>query len=767
MERCFCLSLPALLTLKDDKVDIIMDALSFKDVTEIVRKELNKVPGYKNRPVKNKLDRIERLPTYLTIDLVNFNPEVLKEFGKQGASPLLTKLLAEGNMEWLKKFTGIGGSGYIQAKNTKDPYIDELSAGGPAGIYQAFDLVLEAEGNIKPKLYGVSIPLSYFDKVLSSNELFINVHFRRLPLELASSFYETDDGLKPTDPALRNVLPGREFYPYGWDYLFFNLFTFFSTESQTMYSKNFHAQMPFQSAQSGKNVITVFPVADSKSIEDEQIIRPEVLDAVIKGIGRFVNNKIRNERGKKSTSKNETEANQPYEVTRASLSCSGLGALYMLMLFPHLNKLEYIKEAYLFDPPHTGDAHNKWVASAMAWAGNDKAKYIRVYSQNYPAFRAWETLINNRSTIAQKKPWIVLKNPEFINRSYTEFTRSPLSQDDQKKYEKEITAFEPYRSHAFIPAFLYKHALEYSGFTSKREIEIKQKEADTLQKFDPRRIPPIILQEIAKYANAPVGSIAQIVLDYLLESLTMASSFNGGVLGVLFEKKGIFLLLFIHDWAKPLQNKSMNLSQIADPLEAGAGGAAELYEIQGKAYRIIKLKEEPPGTSYFVTLAHELAHCSLTSSETPIITDLRNIFYPGVQKVDQQITVGRLAFMSEVLARRITWLAIEHTLSKCAFCMGKIEPKNIAKACFNFSVDNSPGRLSYYKQVNYVTDPMPTYKAKRKLIGTWLQNFWTKDPILSNKALDEIIKNEFNLAGGLLVNASDAEFNSWVADGLL
>lgn len=745
-----------------------MTEIKFTDVTEVVRQELNKVPGYNNRPSKKKLDRIKKIPAYFIREaLENAHPDLLKELNTKGKSDFLFDGMAARNIEWLKTFNGKYGTYLASSEKTADPNIDKLIREQSSGEYSAYEFVLEAQEDIIPKLYGISIPAKYFNAEFNLQELFINIHFRVLPPEMTSGLFETDESLKPTQKNLRGKVTSSEYYPYGWDYLFFNLFTFFCTQD---YSEplNAHAQMTYQSALSGKNVISIFPVVNAMPDSNEKIFQEGILDNIIRGIGSFISTKIVKDRKDTEPAKNKsaTAESEKYKVTRASISCNGLGITYMLNLFPKMVKLDYIKEVYLFNPPPNNNAHNQWVSLALAWAGNDASKYIRVYSQYYPDFNAWNKLIDNRSTIAAKAPWLVLKNPLFKNRTYTELnlngsneTAALKQRDIESKIQNQLML------NSYIPNICYKHALSESGFLSQQDIAVIKKEADLFKKFDPRRVPPLVIREIVKYSAASHGTIAQIIFSYILEVLEMVPLYNGGLLGILFEKKPENLVSFIVDWAKTLQPKSIDVAGLAEPLETGAGGAAELYRIQDKTYQAIKLKKD--SSTYFEPIAHELSHVSLESSRDYIVNDYRGTFFPGIKvSVSNKIAMGRFAFMSELLARRVEWLTINYRNNGVVSWMGNIQSKSIAKASYDFAVGNEPGRLSYYKQINYVTDMFPRAREKRILIGVWLQNFWTKDLILSNKTLDEIIKREFSFAGDFLINVSDAEFERVVPNGI-
>ncbi len=749
-----------------------MAVYKFLDVTEIVRKELNKVPGYKNRPSKKDLQRIKSVPMFYYGEAIQARYPQLKKELESGNSntAAFRKKLAEENVEWLPKMNGNFGTGFLAATPDADPLVENLVDKPEPGKYTAVEFVLEIEGNIKPKLFGVSVPAAYYDSKINMQELFINVHFRRLPKEITADLFETDEALKPVDTSLMNRIPGRAWYPYGWDYLFFNLFTMLSARD-SLTNLNFHAQMPFQSEKSGKHVITIFPVGDNRPIEEEKIIEPEFFGDLVNSLGLHISESIRISRREPATKKNKFGQDEKlvYPVNRASVSCNYAGTAYMLKLFPGLHKIGSIQEVYLLGPPPQDNMHNQWVQLAMAWAAQDKSKHIRVYSQPYPDFTEWVNLINNRSTIARKKPGLLLKNPQYKNWSYAELAYSPtpagtpaFTKQQEQLDRNQVTAYRCYRD-----------ALQRSGFISYIPQPKKQDQPRSVGgdrpswfAFDKKRIPATILQQLMPLKGAAGGTIAKIFYDYVIEALHKTTVFDGGLLGIFFSEKAGNFLAWLAGWEKRHLILLSEIEDIKSRINIKEGAETVNVRVNDKQYSHIKMADYGDNAAYIATFVHEMGHATLANTNEYILYDVKPILYPGIELLAAWMATGRNAFNNEVLARRLSWIYKYQSNTPITFLANGLQAKNIAKACYDFAVDNQRDRLPYYKQINNVIDLLHTKREKRILIGTWLQNFWTKDLIFSDKTLDEIIKREFNFAGDFLKKATDGEFAATTPNGL-
>lgn len=465
----------------------------FKDVTDVALKEINLVPGYDLRKTDPKGmgdDRIFRIWSMLLKNIDETAPDLVplrdsllaKKEKKQDFSAEFRSLINEAkkrNLPWLTHWgcQKMEKYYYAKAEPTNKRGVEKIVIHKKDITPQTRDFVIEAEGNHKPKLYAVSVPENYFLPEKKLNRLFLSVFFRPAPWQAADHEYQIEAALKPVDTSLRTKIPGRDFYPYGWDYLFFNLWSYLYTLTN-LPNDDFLMGLAYQAYLSEKDVITVVPMMDI-NLKGEEIIEAKSFGQIMDGIAQFVTQKIQETNPSFKTKEfvygaeelfNDTNAASPYRV---AVSANSNGCIYALSLFQTgLNKLNFVKEVYLFDPSQLENVHNNWVNAALAWAGRNSDRYVRVYTQPFAAFTDRNKVINHKK----------VETPNTIEfhqgldlqqvRSLAEFNLSLLQ--TQPDFDKSfISSFKNTKpgdinewraKHSMIPGLMYTDALRRSGF---------------------------------------------------------------------------------------------------------------------------------------------------------------------------------------------------------------------------------------------------------------------------------------------------------------
>lgn len=489
-----------------------MNDYIFKDVTDKVFNEINLVPGYDARKTKNTEfnGRIERvIPFLLQHPELTILRKIIEEKrnNNEDYSSEINQVISEAktrNLPWLANWgcSKFDNYYFVKAKKTENKFIEEIVIEKEKIDPKTRDFVIEVEGNHKPKLYAISVPENYFLPDKKLNRLFMHFHFRPGPWQGAGHAYQVDKSLMPVDVNLRGVLPNRDFYPYGWDYLFFNLWTYM----YMLHGKpndEFVTGLAYQAYISKKDVITIIPMTDITDLKNEEIINIDKFPEIVKGIAKFLEKEIQKTNSNFKLKReaienleelmNDTDALSPYRV---SISCNSNGMVYMLALLQGLKKIKFVKEVYLFDPTQLEDLHNTWVKSAILWAGKEDDKYIRVYTQPFPAFNQRINVIGQQRS-GVKSNTLVHYNPTLSNDKNQSLTtlalhdKRSLSEINLDLLKTQIDfdssfirSFESDKNdmakkwralHSMIPGLMYTDALSRSGFNHFLSLDTGEK----------------------------------------------------------------------------------------------------------------------------------------------------------------------------------------------------------------------------------------------------------------------------------------------------
>jgi hypothetical protein len=292
--------------------------------------------------------------------------------------------------------------------------------------------------------------------------------------------------------------------------------------------------------------------------------------------------------------------------------------------------------------------------------------------------------------------------------------------------------------------------------------------------IDVRRWPNEIVQQLDHFASTfATGSVPKIVVEYLKERMLNVWNGKGGIIGMMFGGDNAQLVNYIESGipnsfsAVAAQAKVYAQSTFPGLTDSNYKADTVPFEIGGAFYCICRfLKESQPALSknYMARMAHEICHYMLQSSNNPILIDTRQyLFHPEV--TDKALGAkARVAFMNEVLGRRLNYLF--HEAADVVDNPGICTHETLAKSCFEFATTNW-NAFDYYKPITQVivdtwsSDGQIVGDAKRRLqLGTWLQNFVTKEVLFNNVAFDARIKGEFNMAGDFLIKATDSQFTA-------
>jgi hypothetical protein len=445
-----------------------MPDYNFIDITDEVRSELMYLPGSIRRPEPNKSFQRAYLMNSLVIDYIVSNNHPL-------ISQLLDKKIKEEefyaqgyNLDWMPTW-GCQMFRYYDFITSRKAGagIEDFSIKSDLIIPQTKDIVLMGEGKNKPIVYGISIPTSLLDPLNPTNALQFNVHFRPNPAYSTNTYYEIPSIAQiPVNSRFKNFYNHRNYYPFGWDYLYFKLwYNLYHTTGKI--NRDYTLGLAYQAYKSKKEVVTVMPLLDTKSFKEESIVNIEGLHGMLEGIKKFIVKAFLANRD------NSSEIN----IRRVSLSCNSNGVDYVLNLLPHLYQLDYIRELYLFDPTDLDNLHNWFVQHSLKWAGNNPDRFIRIYTQPYTAFNTRFDVINDRKVLSKRKINSILSNPNFPGRSLSEINvtlyekylqNSDFFPRETDRFDvKNFSVYDKWSlCHSMIPSIMYKDALERSGFTN-------------------------------------------------------------------------------------------------------------------------------------------------------------------------------------------------------------------------------------------------------------------------------------------------------------
>ncbi len=484
-----------------------MSAYRFKDVTAKALEEINLVPGYDKRPAqkKGKADIIGDTRIIKVFNLLINHPELAdlkaiivekrkkkQNIGKEAKE--VFKIAKSKNLPWLTKWGCQPFDDYyhVKASPGHSRYIEYINIVKKNIDPKTLDFVLEVDGPLKPKLYALSVPENYFLPEKKLERFFFHFHFRPAPWQAADHAYQVDGALKPVDTNLSGLLPKRDYYPYGWDYLFSNLWTYmYSLRNRP--NDSFVTGLAYQADLAGRDVITIVPMLDIQDLKAEEILTAKGFSGITEGIARWLEKEIQKtnpsfklKEGAVPDAASIMQDSTIFYPYRVSVSCNSNGMVLMLALMAELRKVKFVKELYLFDPTQLENLHNTWVNSALAWSGREDDKYVRVYTQPFKEFNERNKVIGHQdvafvpNTLWHYDPQKSKDKGQSLAtlrlhglRSLAEFnldllkTQPDFDEDfinDFKSDAKDTIA--TWRSlHSMIPGLMYTDALQRSGFT--------------------------------------------------------------------------------------------------------------------------------------------------------------------------------------------------------------------------------------------------------------------------------------------------------------
>jgi len=220
------------------------------------------------------------------------------------------------------------------------------------------DVVLEVANVPAPKMIAVSWPRSLARTDRSDATPFLIYFHPGMRQNVKAGFYEGNHQ-KP--------------YPLGWDYLYYGLWRYVNYDGDPYTQNPFCKGLPYQIAASGKKVVLVLPM-NKVDIEAGSMVNAPAAEELLEEINGFMFRQAR------------VYTPPPLGLVAAGAFSSGVLLLQSLLASAQsTGRLAAMKEAYLFDRSFGNVAPNTAavgaVGSAIAWAGSDPAKRVRVYSQ--------------------------------------------------------------------------------------------------------------------------------------------------------------------------------------------------------------------------------------------------------------------------------------------------------------------------------------------------------------------------------------------------
>jgi hypothetical protein len=365
---------------------------------------------------------------------------------------------------------------------------------GPAGVDTDFEsFVLQADGPSQgPALFAVSYPKSLGNQVdpRTGKLPFVVAFYAKLRQNIEQRF----GGLFVPDPKAKNqdrrlghfigypvlsmtpqnaLAPAQRadeslFHPFGWDYLFSQLWAKLNYRDNPMLSPNFHG-FPCQIHASGKKAVLVVPLL-SRDAGAGAFSDPAKMLATLGAIGDW----IVGQRFKQTLE----AAFEPRSVALAAFSS---GCALLKDVLANLRVASAVHEVYLFDPP--ADISDEVVEAAVQWTSRNTAPgIVRVYSNRvYPALNKVTPCLPQQSPQAQssadgRRTVVIMteKNWRLLFGSHIKADWSPALRDlnnipaalnDPQDIGAVFLKINPNASlHQYMPALMLTDALRRSGF---------------------------------------------------------------------------------------------------------------------------------------------------------------------------------------------------------------------------------------------------------------------------------------------------------------
>lgn len=307
-----------------------------------------------------------------------------------------------------------------------------------------FDVVLARPGDVHPKLIAVSFPKS----LLTTDELPVLVYFH----PTLGQAQKPEKGLNyyTLAPNLKSVEDG-EFYPFGWDFLYFNFWNYLNYPTPG-FNTAYSVGMNYQRQLAGKDVITVLPVLhphDSIGVGD--FLNPDRLLTILGEIKWHFTQKV-------SMTDDNFVAPENFRVAIGAFSSA---TPLLARLVSHTDTVfcrECLKEVYFFDPPESNG--DDCISRAMRWAGGNGDKHVRFYSQT--AFSTFNRVVGSK---AQVKYHHVVTDPANPNHSAALLNSKFWQGVATGPLLEQIKTSEDYSLyHSLIASGMLTDALARSGF---------------------------------------------------------------------------------------------------------------------------------------------------------------------------------------------------------------------------------------------------------------------------------------------------------------
>jgi hypothetical protein len=217
------------------------------------------------------------------------------------------------------------------------------------------DLVLEVAHVKAPQMIAVSWPNALTRTAKSPAVPFLIFFRPTVGQNIAFGFYE-GNGQKP--------------YPLGWDYLFFGLYMIINYNLDPLTLKPFSKGIVYQVAASGKNAVVISGMNRSVS-EMGAFQKAGDMEEILEEVKGFMFRRSR-------------IYTPPAlgHVALGAFSSGGMLAEALLQSVVKSKSLQALREVYFFDRGFGFTASTRSVVdTAIAWAGKDADKIVRIYSQ--------------------------------------------------------------------------------------------------------------------------------------------------------------------------------------------------------------------------------------------------------------------------------------------------------------------------------------------------------------------------------------------------
>ncbi len=234
-------------------------------------------------------------------------------------------------------------------------------------VPQCWDRVLAVRDEVAvPRLYAVSCPTRLDALAAASGKLPVLVYIHPdMQQNVQEGYYEGA------------LVKDQEPYPWGWDYLYFGLYRYMRYTGDPK-SDPFSKGLPYQIADAGRAVMTVLPL-NKAYVEVAPLMDSTYLLEVLQELTAYVQR--RKEVGRL------TAVDPVGDVALAAFSA---GCAWIPKFLDRNAKTPFganrLKEVYSFDAAfNTGDL-GQVVRATTAWASEDPARIVRIYSQSAVAF---------------------------------------------------------------------------------------------------------------------------------------------------------------------------------------------------------------------------------------------------------------------------------------------------------------------------------------------------------------------------------------------